>query len=100
MKKNQLVPTITDKEGELMNNYRVAVEEGLNHVSQYLQSQGCQVEPLNADQLQNCDCCVISGEDKDMMGMQDAMGQMQVINAEGLTPEEVYQSVQRGMNQQ
>ncbi|PTX65032.1 uncharacterized protein UPF0180 [Melghirimyces profundicolus] len=81
-------------------NARVAVEDGLQPVSQYLQIQGCQVVKLDEGSAQNCDCCVISGGDKDMMGMQDTIGEMQVINAEGMTPEEVYQAVQRGMNQQ
>ncbi|SMO49272.1 Uncharacterised protein family (UPF0180) [Melghirimyces algeriensis] len=82
-----------------MNQTRVAVEEGLTNVSQYLESQGCQVENLDRTQLQNCDCCIISGGDKDMMGMQDTFGEIQVINAEGMTPEEVYQMVQRGKDQ-
>ena len=84
----------------MLTNYRVAVEEGMQNVGQYLQSQGCQVIPLDQNRVQNADCCVISGGDKDMMGMQDTRGEIQVINAEGMTPEEVYQAVRRGMNRQ
>lgn len=83
-----------------MTNYRVAVEEGLNNVGEYLQNQGCKVVSLDQNQPQDCNCVVISGMDKDLMGMEDTIGSIQVINAQGLTPNEVYQAVQRGMNQQ
>ncbi|QKI82573.1 Uncharacterised protein family (UPF0180) [Kroppenstedtia eburnea] len=83
-----------------MTNYRVAVEEGLQNVSEYLQNQGCDVVSLGQHQNRDCNCFVISGMDKDLMGMQDTVGQIQVINAQGMTPDEVYQAVQRGMDQQ
>lgn len=57
---------------------------------------------LSADQLgaADCDCCVISGGDKDLMGMQDIQFNGPVINAEGMTADEVYQAIQRiGRNQ-
>ncbi|MFC4076612.1 YkuS family protein [Salinithrix halophila] len=79
-----------------MNNQRVAVEESLKNVSDYLQSQGCQVVSLS--DKDGCNCCVITGGDKDMMGMQDTASDMAVINAEGMTPEEVYQMVQSRLN--
>ncbi|MDR6224902.1 YkuS family protein [Desmospora profundinema] len=81
-------------------NQRVAVEQGLSQVSQYLRQQGCDVVDLSADQMAaaECDCCVISGEDKDMMGMQDTQSDQVVINAEGMTAEDVYQAIQRRMN--
>ncbi|WP_188428549.1 YkuS family protein [Kroppenstedtia guangzhouensis] len=83
-----------------LTNYRVAVEEGLKNVREYLQNQGCDVVSLERDQTQDCNCFVISGMDKDLMGMQDTVDQIQVINAQGMTPDEVYQAVRRGMDQQ
>ncbi|SFS79919.1 YkuS family protein [Marininema halotolerans] len=75
---------------------RVAVEEGLSDVSQYLTNQG--VEVVSMTEQNSCTCSVITGADKNVMGMQDTTSDMSVINANGMTPEEVYQAVQARMN--
>ena len=71
---------------------RVAVEPTLSQVKQYLQAQGLDVTDLN-QQATNADVYVISGQDKDVLGMQDTTTKASVINAEGLTAEEVYQAL-------
>ncbi|PTM59325.1 YkuS family protein [Desmospora activa] len=83
-------------------NQRVAVERGLSQISQYLRQQGCEVEDLSADNMDanNYACCVISGGDKDMMGIQNVQFQGSVINAEGMTADEVYQAVQQRIGKQ
>lgn len=81
-------------------NQRIAVESGLSQLSQYLRDQGCEVVSMPSDQMaaSGCNCCVISGVDQDMMGMQDTDSDQIVINADGMTAEEVYQSIQRRLN--
>lgn len=69
---------------------RIAVEPTLSQVKQYLQAQGLDVSDLN-QQATNADVIVISGQDKNVLGMEDATTKASVINAEGLTAEEVYQ---------
>lgn len=73
---------------------RIAVEEGLSPVRSYLKGNGYDVVDLNeSTQTDDCDCCVISGTDVNVMGMQDITTNVPVIDARGMTPEEVYQQV-------
>ncbi|EPZ53133.1 MULTISPECIES: YkuS family protein [Alicyclobacillus] len=75
----------------------VAVEQGLTPVKQYLEERGCQVVDMTADQPQSqpgvC-AIVITGADKNVMGIQTVVNNVPVISADGLTPEDVYHRVQ------
>ncbi|KGP92088.1 hypothetical protein N780_00385 [Pontibacillus chungwhensis BH030062] len=80
---------------------RIGVEGTLSDVREALQSKGHDIVELKSEQdTQGCDCCVISGQDKNVMGMADAAMQGSVINANGMTAEEVCQAVDsRGQQQ-
>ena len=71
---------------------RVAIEQSLQQVSDFLASKGYEVTNLDGENNQY-DAAVISGQDKDVLGMQEATNQAPVINAQGLTAEEVYQQL-------
>lgn len=73
----------------------VAVEQGLGPVRQYLESQGCQcVEVENEESpLKSATVMIVTGGDKNVMGIQDTDTDIPVISADGLTPEEVYKRV-------
>ncbi|MCF8566414.1 YkuS family protein [Alicyclobacillus tolerans] len=73
----------------------VAVEQGLSPVSDYLRQQGVQVVEMQnaASQVNNAAVMVITGGDKNLMGMEDVQQQVPVVSAEGLSPEQVYQRV-------
>lgn len=73
----------------------VAVETGLQSVSDYLREQGVQVVTMeNAEQsVGDAAVMVISGMDKNLMGMQDVVTAVPVISAEGMSPEQVYQQI-------
>lgn len=73
---------------------RIAVEGRLTPIRQHLQQNGYEVVDLNSDQAAQCDCCVISGDDENVMGMQAIETEAPVINAHGLTPEEVQQQIE------
>jgi Uncharacterised protein family (UPF0180) len=75
----------------------VAVERGLTPVKQYLQSQGCQVmDLLNAESsATGAACMVVTGGDKNMMGIQSVTQNIPVISADGLSPEDVFQRVKQ-----
>lgn len=74
---------------------KIGVEESLTNVQQALQEKGYQVVTLNAEHdAADCDCCVISGQDRNVMGMQDAITDAPVIDAHGKSAEEVIQAVE------
>lgn len=65
---------------------RVAIEEGLANVKNYLRRRGYDVVELHEGQAIDCDCCVISGGDENVAGMQDVTIPVPVIDARGMTP--------------
>lgn len=75
---------------------KVAVEQGLSDVNQALQSSGFEV--VGMDSAGNCSACVISGQDQNMMGVADTYTQAAVINANGLTADEVVRQVQNAVS--
>ncbi|WP_199616679.1 YkuS family protein [Paenibacillus alkalitolerans] len=77
---------------------RVAVENSLNNVKDALRNNGHEVMDLSGG-LDACDCCVISGEDKNMMGMADRATMASVINAQGMTADEVLRRVDESVRQ-
>jgi malonyl CoA-acyl carrier protein transacylase len=76
---------------------RVAVEDALNDVKQALQNEGLEVVGMN--NANECACCVISGQDKNVMGMAEAQTQASVINAEGMTTNDVVNQVKSRIGQ-
>lgn len=73
----------------------IGVEKGLSMIGDYLNSQGYSVETLgetfenNASKYGNLDAIVTADYNTDMMGFSDTSTKVPVINASGLTPEEV-----------
>ncbi|MCZ0703957.1 hypothetical protein J2T56_002190 [Natronobacillus azotifigens] len=73
---------------------KVGVESTLTDVTQALQQKGYEtVELKEESDVHSCDCCVISGQDKNVMGMQDSSYQGSVINADGQSAEQVCKQV-------
>jgi hypothetical protein len=72
---------------------RVAVEGNMQDVKSALQNSGHEVVTMDEQSVNNCQCCVITGQDKNVMGMADRATQASVINAEGMTAEEVVAQV-------
>jgi putative N-acetylmannosamine-6-phosphate epimerase len=77
---------------------RIGVENTLSEVKEALQRNGHDVVSLDASNASQCDCCVISGQDKDMMGMADIVTQASVINAQGMTSDQVLHAVSQRVN--
>jgi hypothetical protein len=78
-------------------NKRVAIEPNLGPIQQYLQQQGYQCEQLNEQTAadQGYRALIISGADRNLMGIQNATTTAPVINAEGLTPQDVANRLQQ-----
>jgi hypothetical protein len=81
---------------------KIGVEQSLTNVSEALRERGHEVVELRQEaDAQGCDFCVVSGIDSNVMGMQDAAIQGSVIEANGLSADEVCRQVDQkfGTNQ-
>lgn len=75
---------------------RIGVEGTLTDVKEALMEQGHQVIDLHSEQdAGQCDCCVISGQDKNVMGMSTASIAGPVINADGYNALDIVQMVEQ-----
>jgi len=80
---------------------KILVEEDLTPIRKYLENKGFDVETINDNSdlkekdLKNLQAIVISGHDMNMLGMHDIKTKAIVVNAEGRTPEEVYEEIKR-----
>ncbi|PWK16596.1 YkuS family protein [Tumebacillus permanentifrigoris] len=74
-----------------MTNKKVAIEQNLSTVKDYLSQEGYQCVNLD-NQNQNdqgLEAIIISGADNNVMGVSNAASLAPVINAHGLTPEDI-----------
>jgi hypothetical protein len=71
---------------------KIAIEPALSNVKSYLAQQGYTVESMSEQSkkdLSNYDAVIVTGLSKDLLGMQDTETKAVVINADGLSAEEV-----------
>lgn len=74
----------------------IGVEQSLSNVEDALKAKGYEVIQLrNEADAKKCDACVITGQDKDVMGISDTIIAGPVIDADGLSAEEITQRVDR-----
>lgn len=75
---------------------KIGVEHQLQNVQQALREKGYEVVNLAKESdVQGCDACVVSGLDSNVMGMHDTVIEGPVIEARGLSAEEVCQQVEQ-----
>jgi len=80
---------------------RIGVESTMTDVEEALVAQGHEVVHMeNAEDAAGCDCCVVSGQQENVMGMADTTTNASVISAQGLTADEVCQRVDESVSQQ
>lgn len=83
---------------------RIAIEASLTPMQEYLKRQGYQVDILDSsgiNQDQNdYTAIVISGSDQNLMGIQNVAQNCPVINASGLTPQQVERRLEQLRNKQ
>ena len=73
---------------------RIGVEPSLSNVKEALTEMGHEVIDLhNEEDASYCELAVISGQDKDMMGISNIITEGSVINAQGINANEVCQMV-------
>jgi hypothetical protein len=74
---------------------RIGVEESLQNVVQALREKGHDVVELKQEtDAQGCDCCVVTGLDSNVMGIANVVTQGSVIEANGLSADDVCQQVE------
>jgi Uncharacterised protein family (UPF0180) len=74
---------------------KIGVEQTLTNVQQALQERGYEVVTLKQESdAKGCDCCVVSGQDVNVMGISNVVTSGSVIDARGLSAEEVCQAVE------
>ncbi|MEK5332442.1 YkuS family protein [Lysinibacillus sp. FSL W8-0992] len=72
----------------------IGVEQSLSNVENALKAKGYEVIQLrNEEDAKKCDACVITGQDRDVMGISDPLMAGPVIDAAGLSADEVIQRV-------
>ncbi len=79
---------------------KIAVQRGLTPVQEYLSGHGYDVETVDFDafsksQDEDYDAIIVTGMNNDFLGMQDTATGAPVIDATGMTPEEVCEQIQR-----
>jgi hypothetical protein len=77
---------------------KVGVEQSLTNVQQALREKGYDVVELKQEaDAKNCACCVVTGLDSNVMGMQDTFTKGSVIDANGMSADEVCREVENKM---
>lgn len=71
---------------------KIAVEDGLGPVKEYLRNKGYQVVSMQAGQ--QVDGAVVSGMDNNMMDIQNVVIDAPVVNARGRTPQDILQELE------
>ncbi|MFD1735628.1 YkuS family protein [Bacillus salitolerans] len=74
---------------------RIGVEGSLTDVRDALKERGYDIVDLRGENdAKNCDCCVVTGLDSNVMGISNTVTAGSVIEANGLTAEEICQQVE------
>ncbi|WP_404427444.1 YkuS family protein [Ureibacillus chungkukjangi] len=74
----------------------IGVEQSLSNVEAALKAKGYQVVQLRSEaDAKNCDVCVITGQDDNVMGISDTTVKGPVIDATGLSADEVLDRVEK-----
>ncbi|MEC9489091.1 MAG: YkuS family protein [Halanaerobium sp.] len=74
---------------------RVAIEDDLSNVKNYLESRGYQVFPIDRVGLEEIEAVVLRGTDNNLMGMQAIKTNAPIVSAEGRTPEDIYAEIEQ-----
>lgn len=85
---------------------KIGVEKGLSAIANYLSGEGYSVEILgddlqsNAAKYNSLDAIVTAGYNTNMLGFSDTSTKIPVINANGMTQEEVKNVLQQRITKQ
>jgi hypothetical protein len=74
---------------------KIAIEKNLTPVSEFLAGKGYNVESIDfntehTDRMEKYDAIVVTGMNNEFMGIRDTNTRAVVIDASGMTPEQIY----------
>ncbi|QGU94877.1 hypothetical protein GOM49_06975 [Clostridium bovifaecis] len=80
---------------------KIAIERELSNIGDFLKNAGYSVQELstnmkyNTSELDKFDAVVLSGLSEDVMGFQDTLTSTSIINAEGMTREQIREELDK-----
>lgn len=78
---------------------KIGVEESLKNVQQLLESKGYDIVELKqSSDAEGCSACIVTGLDNNMMGIHTTSIDGPVIEASGLTADEVYEELENKLS--
>lgn len=83
----------------------IAVQKGLAQISDHLSGAGYKVfefdtrQKANKDFLDGFDAVVLTGINDNLMGIQDTNTKTPFVEARGMTPQQVQQTIEQRINQ-
>jgi hypothetical protein len=83
-------------------NQKIAIEPNLTPIKEFLTGKGYSVENIDYGQgttaNKNYAAFIVAGVETNFMGIQDTSTNAVVINAQGLTAEQVFQELQKRLH--
>ncbi|MCK8826786.1 YkuS family protein [Natroniella acetigena] len=73
---------------------RIAIEGDLTNIKEELQATDHEIVNLNQENLQNADAIILTGADNNTMNITDTETNAQIINAQGMSPEQVREQLE------
>ncbi|MBO1000448.1 YkuS family protein [Bacillus sp. SD075] len=78
---------------------KIGVEESLTNIQEALREKGFDVVEIKQEvDAKNLDCCVVTGLESNVMGISDTSLKASIIEANGLTADEVCREVENKVN--
>lgn len=81
---------------------KIAIDEKLSPIEDFLKRKGYDTQCINMNsenvKNQNYDAFIVSGGDENILGIQDTVSKAPVINAAGLTPEQIDQKIKQKLS--
>ena len=80
---------------------KVAVQKGLNPIKDYLSGEGYTVKEFDnrkknaGNFLNKYDAVIVTGENQNIMGTEDTISKTSIIDATGMTGEEVKKQIEK-----
>jgi len=80
---------------------KVAVQKGLREVKDYLNGEGYSVKEFDNSKknaghfLDRYDAVIVTGENQNIMGVQETISSTPIIDATGMTGEEIKKQIER-----
>jgi hypothetical protein len=75
---------------------KIGIEPNLTNIKNYLESQGCSCSTITKPSTTNFntfDAIIITGQSDNILGIEDTETTTRIIDADGLTPQEVYNQI-------